>query len=140
MTRVEVSICRAALTKYKALPKYDGARWRDRLQAFLDRLVSNVLNNKSITKRVYRKMNVPQLLTAFGDRKFNIMVVGRSKSWMLNAHSVDRQHVIGSSIAYGYDHVLAHSYNWSRLLAFSKRFAAPGAKIQVYCLPYQEGS
>ena len=69
ITRVEVSVCHAALTKYKALPRFNGGRWRDKVQAFLNHLISNVLNNKSITRCVYRKMSVPQLLTAFGDAK-----------------------------------------------------------------------
>ena len=59
---------------------------------------------------------------------------------MLNARSVDRQHAIGSQVAYGYDQVVSNYYNWSRLEAFAKRFAAPGAEIKIYCLPYQEDS
>ena len=46
---------------------------------------------------------------------------------MLNALSVDKQHVVGTRIMYGYDHVLADSHNWLRLKTFAKQYAAPGA-------------
>ena len=59
---------------------------------------------------------------------------------MLNALSVDKQHVIGTRIMYGYDHQTTDHRNWTRLEAFAKRYAAPGAEIKVCCLPYQEGS
>ena len=59
---------------------------------------------------------------------------------MLNAHSVDKQHVVGTRTMYGYDHQLSNSRNWQRLQTFVKHYAAPGAEIKVCCLPYQESS
>ena len=46
------------------------------MQAFLDQLISNVLNNTTTLMDAYRKMNVPLLLSAFGDCKHNILAVG----------------------------------------------------------------
>ena len=78
MTRVEVSVCPDAFNMYKPLPNIDGSGWRFKVQAFLDLLIANVLNNKMITRHVYHKLSVPLLLTAFSDAKQNILAVGRS--------------------------------------------------------------
>ena len=85
-------------------------------------------------------MDLPLLLTALSESKHNVLAVGQGQSWMLNAHSVDKQHVVGTRIMYGYDYHLSNSRNWLRLQAFVKQYAAPGAEIKVCCMPYQEGS
>ena len=111
-----------------------------KIQSFIDKLISSVLNDKSTVSRVYRKMDVPRLLTALCDSKHNILAVGQGQSWMLNALSVDKQHVVGTRIMYGYESKMSNYDNWWRLQAFAKQYAAPGAQIKVCCLPYQEGS
>ena len=47
-----------------------------KIQSFIDKLISSVLNDKSTVSHVYRKMDVPKLLTALSDSKHNILAVG----------------------------------------------------------------
>ena len=70
---------------------------------FHRKLIANCLNHNSTVSRIYRKLDVPLLLTTLSDSKHNILAVGQGQSWMLNARSVDFQHVIGTRIMYGYD-------------------------------------
>ena len=85
------------------------------MQAALDLLASRVLNNDSILRQTYRKLNIPTLLASFGSLKDCILVVGRRFSWMINARTQDRRYFVGTRINYGYDSQLFHRYNWKRL-------------------------
>ena len=76
LTRVEVSVCTAAFTKYDPKSMLAGASGCKKMQTFIDQLISNVLNHKSTLSLAYRKMDVPRLLTALSDSKHNILAVG----------------------------------------------------------------
>ena len=103
LTRVEVSVCATAFTKYDSRNMLAGKSGCRKIQTFIDKLIANCLNHKSTVSRIYRKLDVPLLLTTLSDSKHNILAVGQGQSWMLNARSVDFQHVIGTRIMYGYD-------------------------------------
>ena len=76
LTRVEVSVCPAAFTKYDPRNALHGQMGCNKIQAFIDQLISNVLNHKTTLGQTYRKMDVPRLLTALSDSKHNILAVG----------------------------------------------------------------
>ena len=76
LTRVEVSVCTSAFTKYDPKSMLAGPSGCRKMQTFIDQLISNVLNHKNTLSLAYRKMDVPRLLTALSDSKHNILAVG----------------------------------------------------------------
>ena len=107
------------------------------MQAALDYIAKEVLNNESVLRQAYRKMNVPSLLASLGNSHHNILVVGRRFSWMINARTEGHRFFVGTRINYGYDAKLFDRKNWLRLEEQVKRYAAPGARITVYTLPFE---
>ena len=85
------------------------------MQAALDLLARRVLNNDSILRQTYRKVNIPTLLASFGNLKDCILVVGRRFSWMINARTQDRRYFVGTRFNYGYNPKLCDYRNWYRL-------------------------
>ena len=67
LTRLEVSICLGAMERYNPTYSSVNTRWHEKMQAALDLLAARVLNNDSILRQTYRKVNVPTLLASFGN-------------------------------------------------------------------------
>ena len=110
--------------------------WHKKMQAALDYIAKEVLNNESVLCQAYRKMNVPSLLASIGNSNHNILVVGKRFSWMINARTEGHRFFVGTRINYGYNAQLTDHHNWTRLEEQVKRYAAPGARITVYTLPF----
>ena len=85
MTRVEISICHAALEKFR--PDLPSVRtlWHLKMQNAIDLIINKVLNHKDILPLVYRKLSLPILLGSLGLCSYNLMVIGRRYSWIVNA-------------------------------------------------------
>ena len=66
MTRLEVSICRSALQKYRPWQASVKTLWHEKTQAALDVIVEEVLQNKTVLKHVYKSLSLPHLLGNLG--------------------------------------------------------------------------
>lgn len=66
LTRLEVSICPGAMAKYDPTQVGVKTKWHSNMQSAMNQLVTGVLNHKSVTRQVYRKMNVPKMLASIG--------------------------------------------------------------------------
>ena len=59
-------------------------------------IVQEVLNNKTVVKHVYQKLSMPLLLGSLGHCTYNLLVIGRQNSWIINAKTSHKQHFIGT--------------------------------------------
>lgn len=66
MTRVEISICRAAIEKFRPdLPSVK-TLWHAKVQTALDEVIKQVLNDETVIAGVYRWLSLPTLLGLIG--------------------------------------------------------------------------
>ena len=87
MTRLEVSINRSALQKFKPWQPSVKTLWHEKTQAALDVIIANVLNNKTVLKHVYKKLSLPHLIGKLGQCSENLLLIGRENSWLVNART-----------------------------------------------------
>ena len=101
MTRVEISICSAALEKFR--PDLPSVRtlWHLKMQNAIDLIINKVLNHKDILPLVYRKLSLPILLGSLGLCSYNLMVIGRRYSWIVNAQTSHSKHFVGTRYILG---------------------------------------
>ena len=96
MTRLEVSICSAALEKFR--PDLPSMRtlWHSKMQAAMDLLTAEVLNHRTVIPQVYRRLSVPSLLGRIGGCMDTMMIIGKRSTWMVNARSSNDRRFIGT--------------------------------------------
>ena len=139
MTRLEISICRAAMLTFKPHQPSVKTLWHSKMQVALDLMIEQVLNDKHVVPQVYRKLSLPTLLGLIGHCSTNLMVIGKKHSWMINARTSHKRHYIGTKQAIGLALRTVKTQLWERLETFAMRYASPGSTITVYCL-HQEDS
>lgn len=134
MTRLEVSICPAALVKYAPHQPSVKTKWHSKMQAAMDLLVHDVLNNKEVIQLVYRKLSLPTLLGLLGHCSNNLMVIGTRNTWMINARTCHRRHFIGTKQVINMDFKKGKLYLLKKLKTFALRYAASGSIVKVFSL------
>ena len=75
--------------------------WHSKMQAAMELLVEQVLNDKHFIISAYHKLSLPTLLGLIGRCSTNLMVVGQRHSWMVNARTSHRRHFIGTKQMFG---------------------------------------
>ena len=134
MTRIEVSICHGAFKRFS--PQFSSIRtnWHLKIQAAMDYLVSEILNDQDTIKMAYRQMSVPKLLALFGRAKENLLLIGSHNCWLINAKTFLPRRFVGTRLAAGMTRLANSEVTWKRLNEFVKRYAAPNATVKVFCL------
>jgi len=87
MTRLEVSICQAAIEKFNPFQAMIKTLFHSKVQAAIDHLVEKVLNDRHVVSKVYHKLSLPTLLGFIGRCCVNLMIVGKTHSWIVNARA-----------------------------------------------------
>ena len=62
LTRVEVSICPGYFKLHEDGLQRMKALWHKRVQSFLSMFVKDVLNDKKLISKLYRKLSIPNLV------------------------------------------------------------------------------
>ena len=96
MTRVEVSLCRLALQRYRPLDVGSKTVWHLAADRALKTLAGDVLNHEPICAGAYRELSLSTLLGLLGRCPGNALVVGQHYSWLINAATCHRQHYVGT--------------------------------------------
>ena len=74
------------------------------------------------------------LVGRIGLCKVNILAIGKSKSWIVNARTAHARHFIGTELSHGLTRRAKNHDVWRKLEAFVLRYAAPGSLLPVFCL------
>ena len=139
LTRLEMSICRSALQKFKPWQPSVKTLWHRKTQETLDMFVKDVLNKKTILKHVYKNLSLPHLLGLLGQCPVNLMMIGKENSWIINARTSHKQHFVGTRHVIGLSRKQFGAKFWQRLQALALRYASPGSVVKVFCLHPQDG-
>lgn len=126
LTRLEVSICGAALEKFKLYQASVKTLWHVKVQKALETLVQSVLNDSAILRDTYRVLHLRKLLALIGSSKVNILAIGEHRTWLINAKTSHPRHFIGSARALGVKAIMSRKNSKDLLEVFCKRHAACG--------------
>ena len=138
MTRLEISICAAALQQFKPWQSSVKTLWHSKMQAALSTIVQDVLHNKAVVKHVYRTLSLPHLLGSLAQCKVNLLLIGRENTWLVNARTPHKRHFVGTRQAVGLTNKAMKIASWAKLEALVLRYAARGSIIKVFCLHPQD--
>ena len=101
LARLEISINVGALRKYIPTGVSIKTVWHLRIQAALTHCVDTVLNNEVVRKSAFNRLSIPTLIGLLCSANVNLMIVGRTNSWMVNASTMHDRHFIGTHIPVG---------------------------------------
>ena len=87
MTRLEVNICQAAIEKFNPFQAMIKTLFHSKVQAAIDHLVEKVLNDRHVVSKVYHKLSLPTLIGFIGRCCVNLMIVGKTHSWIVNTRA-----------------------------------------------------
>ena len=112
MTRIEISICQAAIQDY-GLPWALFSRFfNQRMQAAMEYLVSTVLNHRQSLTLTYRRLPIYRLMERLGSCKENLLVIGISSSWLINARTASPWHFVGTRLPIGLTTSASNESHW----------------------------
>ena len=115
MTRLEISCHHVALKRYIFADPSAKTLWHQKMQRALDHLVDNFLNQDRVLTKVYRKLSLTDLITDLSRCEVNLLIVGRSYSWLINARTGHPQHFVGTMKHFGLSHCANSAFTWDRL-------------------------
>ena len=96
MTRLELSICEDAITKFNPMLPSIKTAWSNKIQAAMLLITQRVLNAPSVLEIAYRKLSLPVLLGYLSKSQVNLLAIGRYNCWLLSARTSHRNHYIGT--------------------------------------------
>ena len=118
MTRLEISCHHEALKNYIFADSSIKNFWHSRMQSAVDHLVDKWLNYPHIIKDVYKKLSLTELITRLSRCRVNLLIVGRSKSWIVNATTGHPKHFVGTMRNFGLTHCANSEFAWGRIKEF----------------------
>ena len=133
MTRLELSLTHGAFLRFRPNGPSVKTKFHKRVKAAFAELVSSVMNDQQTLDLVYRRLSVPTLIGSISRSKVNMMIIGQSNSWIVNARTSHPNFFVGSRLAIGISSKASSQTAWRKLEVFALRFAAPGSTIKVYC-------
>ena len=139
MTRLEISICAAALQKFKPWQPSAKTLWHSKIQAAMATIVQDVLGDRTVVKHVYRTLSLPNLLGSLGQCKVNLLIIGRENTWLVNASTPHKKHFVGTRQAFGLTTKAKEVASWTKLEKLVLRYAARGSTVKVFCLHPWDG-
>ena len=104
------------------------------MQRALDHLVDYFLNYDRVLTAVYRKLSLTDLITDLSRCRVNLLIVGRSYTWLINAKTGHPHHFVGTMKRFGLTHCANSDFTWERIENFVQKFAAVGSTIFVHSL------
>ena len=84
MTRLEISLCQGAMTKYKPFQPSMKTRWIQKVGAAFERLHRLVLNDEEVLELAHRRLNISHFLGELGQCKVQILAIGHQASWLVS--------------------------------------------------------
>ena len=103
MTRIEISICHAAIQEYKLQQAGMSSFFKQRMQAAMDHLVATVLNHSKTLTLAYKRL---------GSCKENLLVIGTSNSWIINARTATPWRLVGTRLPIGLSTSASNKSHW----------------------------
>ena len=134
MTRIEISCHHEALKRYIFGETSVKTLWHMKVQRALDHLVDNFLNKERVLDKAYRTLQLTHLITDLSRCEVNLLVVGRSYTWLINSTTGHPRHFVGTKRNFGLTHCANSDFAWDRIEKFVKRYAAVGSHIYAYSL------
>ena len=139
LTRLEISICRRALQKFRPWQASIKTLWHKKTQVALDFIVKEVLQSKTVLKHIIRSLSLPHLLGKLGQCSTNLLLIGRENSWLVNARTSHKQHFVGTRKLVGLTRKASRFDTWKALKTFALRYASTGSTIRVFVLHSKDG-
>lgn len=109
-------------------------QFNDSAILFMNRFVAEVLNNRGIVELVSYNLDLLKLFVSISTLDSNLLVIGRTRVWMIIMSTCHRDHFIGTERVLHLKPRLRDLANWTRLHDFVFRYSTPGARIHAYLL------
>ena len=93
-----------------------------------------VLNDERVIDRTFRKLTISTLIGRLAVSKCNLLVIGTSNSYVINAKTHHPNHFIGTKHAVGLSSKASEINSWKRIKELALRYVASGSEVLVYCL------
>ena len=118
MTRIEISICHAAIQEYMLQPAGISSFFKQRMQAAMDHLVATVLNHSKTLALTYRRLVMHRFLKRLGSCEENLLVIGTSNTWIINARTAIPCRLVGTRLPIGLTTSASNKSHWKLLESF----------------------
>lgn len=96
--------------------------------------MANVMNNANVLATIHYHLDLYRLTAAYADIRTNLLIIGRTKAWLVNAATSHSDHFVGTKRNIQLKPSLRDRNKWQRLLELVYRYANPGASIYVFLL------
>ena len=100
----------------------------------VSRIASDVLNAQHVLPLIYKEIDIHDLTHEFSKVRHNLLVIGRTRVYLINATTCHPDHFIGTYREISLKPGLRDVSKWARLHDFVLRFATPGSLITTYLL------
>ena len=134
MTRIEVSIL---VDRDRGLSGSNSWAFHN-LPKSIGRLIESIgdqiLNGEPVRPLVLRYVSFENLMAQFACISTNILLVGDQTSWVVTARGATNRFFVGTARVARVKNLDSQEKFWDPLQNLIKRFASPGATIQVHCL------
>ena len=100
----------------------------------IERLVKSVMNDREVLPLIYKRLSIFDMTSAFCRIKFNLLVLGKKHTWLVNAATNHPFHYIGTVRCINFPLGNVNNAKWKKLLDFIIRYANPGADVFVFRL------
>ena len=134
MTRLEISLCQGAMTKYKPFQPSKKTRWIQKVGAAFERLHRFVLNDEEVLELAHRRLNISHFLGELGQCKVQILAIGHQASWLVSHRTSHKQHYVGTQLRHKDGCGGRLDLKARKIETFVKRFATPVSPIHMYDL------
>ena len=104
MTRLEISCHHVALKRYIFAEPSVKTMWHSKVQCAIDYLIDKFLNKVCVLEEVYRTLLLTDLITNLSRCDVNMLIVGRSHTWLINAKTGHPRHFVGTMRNFGLTH------------------------------------
>ena len=91
-----------------------------------------MLNDPEVLNEVYKEVDTSLLIESLGNVSTNILAIGRTKVWLINAATCHRGHFIGTELSIELKPPLRDHAKWKKLRDFIYRFVTPGATVYAF--------
>ena len=134
MTRLEISLCPGAMTRYRPFQPSMKTRWIEKVGAAFERLHRLVLSDEEVLELAYRRLNIGHFLGELGQCKVQVLAIGHQASWLVSHKTAHKQHFVGTLLRHKDGCGGQLSLKARKIETFVKRFAAHVSPIHIYDL------
>lgn len=101
--------------------------WHLKFPMIIWKLVHDVMNKKPILNQCFKHLILSRLLRNLSQAKYNCLIIGKSKCWLVNAKTYHKNFFIGTEKFLNLRDSSSMKQKQLRLLDFLQRHASMGA-------------